>query len=72
MGIKAGEKITADDGTVWGEFVRDIAFGEVILVDAVIRVDGTRPNAGELMEPEVRQFFRRRHRELYGNATQEA
>ena len=72
MGIKVGEKITADDGTVWGEFVRDIAVGEVISADAVIRVDGTRPNAGELMEPEVRQFFKRRHRELYDNATHEA
>ena len=72
---KAGEKITADDGTVWGEFTQDIWIGEGcdsrMKSSQVIRADGTKPEFAGLFEKEVYQFVERRMREL-NNATQEA
>ena len=65
---KAGEKITADDGTVWGEFTQDIWIGEGcdsrMKSSQVIRADGTRLETGALIGKELGQFIERRMREL--------
>ena len=71
--MKAGEKITADDGMIWGEFVRDWPAGQPLSASMVIRADGTTPKPMTKLDPEVVQFLNRRQKELRDRrATQEA
>jgi hypothetical protein len=62
--VKAGEKIIADDGTIWGEFVRDWPAGQPLTAGMVMRADGTTPTPMTKLEPEVVQFLNRRQKEL--------
>ena len=71
--MKAGEKIIADDGTIWGEFVRDWPAGQPLTAGMVIRADGTTPKPMTKLDPEMVQFLNRRQKELRDRrATQEA